>query len=286
MENDVAKKLQLQKNNAVLFKKFKLDINDYNKGPVEKTVDLKKMSPLLVTAQVAVNTTVHDQSGQSTPLRKGSVLVMPIGVFNQMKKESGGSKRKVLKPFRRPFVDFFNRFDGFDGQNLDNKSLLIIRGGGFGDLLFLQPLIKKLKEKHPTCKITLASYGRFLPIIVNWPKGLIDNIVPVPFAKEIMSAHDYHLVFEGLIERNKEAERENCFDLHSTMAGIDIDMKDDAYKLELETTEEIDKELDGKLPEDFVILQMRASSPIRMLKEEKWVEIINGLIEMGKTVAI
>ncbi|MCK5018185.1 MAG: glycosyltransferase family 9 protein [Candidatus Peribacteraceae bacterium] len=282
VQNNVAAQLQARKNTEVMMKRFKLDINDYNKG-VNKTEDLKKVPPLLVTAQVAVNTTVHDQTGSGTPLRKGSVMVMPIGVFQQMKRESGGSKRKVLKPFRRPFTDFFNRYDG---QNLDNKKLLIIRGGGFGDLMFLQPLVKKLKEQYPTCKITLASYGRFLPIVVNWPEGLLDNIVPVPFAKEIMQTHDYHLVFEGLIERNKEAERENCYDLHSTMAGVDIDMTDNKYKLELDVTKEIENEIKSKLPEDFVIIQLRASSPIRMMKEEKWVEIINGLVEMGKTVAI
>lgn len=244
------------------------------------TIDeLIKDTPLMVTAQVK-----HDikmgTGDQPMNLKKGTALVMPLSTFMNAKRTTDG-RRSTLKPYRHPFKTLFRRYRG---QDLNYKRLLIWRGGGFGDLMFLQPIIKHIKKLYPTCQITTASYPRFVPIYADFPKDLITNVLPVPFSTKFLYDNHYHLTFEGAIERCIEAQNLNVYDLFSKVAGFDIDFTDNYYKLELCPNEKIMEKFKHNLPENFVIVQMRASSPIRMMSEDKWANIIRRIIDLGKKV--
>lgn len=260
-----------------LLKKLGVDLSNLRK--VETLDEIIKNPPLMVTAQV-----VHDlkmgTGAEPMHLKKGTSLVMPFSMFMSGKR-TNDNRKLALKPYRHPFKTLFRRYHG---QELHGKRLLITRGGGYGDLMFVQNIMKHIKRLYPTCQITAASYPRFVSIYADFPKDLITNILPVPFSTKFLYDNHYHLTFEGAIERCIEAQKINVYDLFSKVAGFDIDFTDDYYKLELYPNEKIMERFKHNLPDNFIIAQMRASSPVRMLSDEKWARIIQRIIDLGKNV--
>lgn len=268
---------QLPKNKENLFKN--LGVNHNNVKKVNTVEDLLKEPPLMVLGQVRDNIQMN-MDKQPVKLKKGTVLTMPLSTFLEIRK-THETKRTVLKPFRTKFSQIFKRYRG---QDLSYKRILIWRGGGFGDLCFIMPIIKKIKKLYPTCQITTASYSRFVPIYADYPPGLVDKIVPVPFSHKFLFNNHYHLTFEGAVERTREAEHLNVYDLLAKVAGLDIDMTDDDYKLELCPNPKILEHIKNVLPDNYVVFQIRASSPIRMMSHQKWAKIIKGINDLGKKV--
>lgn len=263
-----------------LFKKLGVETKNIKKY---QTIDeLIKYPPLMTLGQVRQDVQMT-LDNNPIKVKKGTVLAMPLSSYLSMKKTSGEKKKTILKPFRTTFDQIFKRYRG---QDLTNKKILIWRGGGFGDLLFIQPIIKHLKRLYPSCEITIASYVRFLNIYGDYPDGLISHVLPVPFSHKFLLDNHYHLTFEGAIERCKEAETLNVYDLLAKVAGLKIDMTDDYYDLELIPNQKIVDEIKNLLPNNFVIIQMKASSPIRMMTDKKWVKIIEGLNAIGKKVVL
>lgn len=260
-----------------LLKNLGLDMSKLRK--VQTIEELIKEPPLMVAAQVKHDIQMNTGS-QPLNLKKGTSLIMPLSTFMNTKRTSDG-RRATLKPYRHPFKTLFRRYRG---QDLNYKRLLIWRGGGFGDLMFLQPIIKHIKRLYPTCQITTASYPRFIPIYADFPKDLITNVLPVPFSTKFLYDNHYHLTFEGAIERCIEAQNLNVYDLLSKVAGFEIDFTDDYYKLELSPNKKIMEKFKHNLPENFVVIQMRASSPIRMMSDDKWANIIRRIIDLGKKI--
>lgn len=260
-----------------MLKGLGIDVSKLKK--VDTIDELINDTPLMVTAQVKHNIKMGT-GAQPLDLKKGTTIVMPLSTFMSTKRTSD-NRRSVLKPYRHTFKTLFRRYRG---QELEYKKLLIWRGGGFGDLIFLQGIIKHIKRLYPTCQITTASYPRFVNIYADFPKDLITNVLPVPFSAKFLYDNHYHLTFEGAVERCIEAQKMNVYDLFSKVAGFDIDFTDDYYKPELYPNKKIMEKFKYNLPENFVVVQMRASSPIRMMPEEKWARIIKRINDLGKKV--
>jgi len=246
---------------------------------VETIDELINDIPLMVTAQVKHNIKMGT-GAQPLDLKKGTTIVMPLSTFMNTKRTSD-NRRSVLKPYRHSFKTLFRRYRG---QELHGKRLLMWRGGGYGDIMMISPVLKHIKRLYPTCQITTASFPRFVNIYADFPKDLISNVLPVPFSAKFLYDNHYHLTFEGAIERCKEAQNMNAYDLFSKVAGFDIDFTDDYYKPELYPNEKIMEKFKYNLSEDFVVVQMRASSPVRMLSEDKWARIITRINKLGKKV--
>lgn len=231
--------------------------------------------PLIIQAMVPKAVTFNLDTEQ-VHFKKKTVLVMSMGMYDKLQFDKNGNR--LLKPMNKSVP-----FHKYRGENLTNKNLLVMRSGGFGDLLFLQPLIKFLKQRHPLCKIILAGGCRFIRIIENWPKGLIDNTIKVPFKIHHLYNSDYQLIFEGLIERCSESRVENAYDLTKRMAHVDFDYKD--YPLEL--IPDLSRLEDKNLPsEPFIVLQWRASTKIRSLSEKVTAQIINIILNKGFKVVM
>ena len=272
-------KLNLGVNSAEL-KKFGISTKDINLS-YKSIDDLKKDTPYMVLAKVVENNYMSID-GSPVPMTKGDTLVMPL-TFYALGKRQKGSRRKVLKPTHQTFKRAFNRYNG---QDLTDKTLLIMRQGGIGDLMFTQPLIKYLKHKYPSCRIVFTCAPRFAHVFKCWPKGLLTGVIPVPFSYEHMKRADYHLSFEGGIERCEEAKVKNSYDIFSEIAGLDFDKTDPLYKTSLVPHQESTIKLEEHLPENYVVIQMRASSPIRMISSVKWKEITDKLIDLGYNIVL
>lgn len=266
-------------------KKLGIDPKILRKSHVSTLDELLKDPPLMILSQVLHNA-VLNVGGYQLNLKKKSVLAMPLGFFIDAKRDKNpGSRRKNFKEYRRPFTSFFNRYRG---QNLNDKTLLIWRTGGIGDIIFTQPIVKYLKKTYSNCKILFATAPRFVPILFDWPNGLIDGAIMIPYSIKYLHESNYQLSFEGVIERCDESNYVNCYDLFSKTAGLDIDHSNKEFQPELivnpTAMEEIEKNEKIKIPENFVVAQMRASNPIRMMSEEKWAGIIKRINELGKNV--
>jgi ADP-heptose:LPS heptosyltransferase len=258
-------------NQKKLEKLFGINLSDA--GQVNKLDDLLNHPPFMVNIQTKTNCNM-DIDGTIVSLSSSNPYIMPIDFY--IKASRGENNNKILKPHRKKFVDIFKRYRG---QNLDNKQLLIFRTGGLGDLMFSQPIVKYLKEKYPTCKIVYATAPKFTHIFNSWPTGLVDKVTTIPFHMNHMINSDYHLSFEGVIERCEEAKKENCYDLFSRFAGLNIDHRDEKYKIELIPNQVILNELkkEKNIPDNFVVVQMKASSPIRVMPSVHWSNIISEL---------
>lgn len=259
MENNALKKL---------LKKFDMSENSFKKLPLRTILT---NTPNMVLAKV-IEDGEFIIKNKKLSIKKGSTLVMPFTFYLNSHRDS--KRHKNLKPYKVKFGDVFRRYQG---QDLTNKTLLVWRTGGFGDLMFTQPVLRYLKEKYPSCKITFATAPNFLPLLSDWPEGIVDNHLTIPFSYEFLTHSDYHLTFEGLIERANEAKNINAYDLYSIGAGVYNEMLKipDRYETFLTTDSQTENEIKNKLPEDYLVIQMRASSPLRLLDPYKWFDIIN-----------
>jgi len=268
----------LQKKEEIFKKEHEdLGLKEYYKLkelPKFKTIDeLKSHNPLMVTAEI-LNGGNLNVNGETDRVEKGDVLVMQYNTYiNSFIDKKLGIR--IFRPHKIKFQDLFKRYNG---QDLTNKKLLIWRFGGIGDVMFSQPIVKYLKNKYPTCKIHFCTSKGILPLFRAWPTNLINRCYTIPFSIQVLKDADYHLSFEGSIERCEEAEYTNCYDIFQKVAGLNFNVKD--YMIELKTHElkKYIKEIIGK---DMILLQMKSSSPIRTLSSYKWVEIIKKLYNRG-----
>lgn len=145
--------------------------------------------------------------------------------------QSGG---KYIAP-NRPFIEadilihYFKQMPGmfswedvpfrhYNGESLDEKKLLVMRRGGYGDLLFTTPLIRELKRKYPTCKIAVACNPKHHIVFVRNPD--VDGLGGYPMPLDEFEQFDFHLTFEGTIEQS--ATPENAYDVFAKCAGITL----------------------------------------------------------------
>jgi len=240
--------------------------------------DIVKDPPSMVVGRILQNTTMT--IGKTPiPFQKGTELVMALGLYLSAHKSQQGGK--IVKPSTNVFK---NRWRKYYGQDLTNKSLLIWRFGGIGDLMFSQPLISYLKKTYPTAKIHFATAPDNMEVFKFWPQGLVDRIHPMPFDARLLDDTNYHLTFEGSIERCLEAHTVNAIDVFAKMAGLSFDPFD--YPAKIIPDRELVLQLSPYIPPKTIVLQLRASSPIRTFSLEKAVELINILTDTGFNVGI
>ena len=124
-------------------------------------------------------------------------------------------------------VNHFEKFDDYykkyEGQDLNGKSIMVWRTGGFGDLLFVSSLIRAMGVRYPKASINVATSARFRDI---WEhnKDLAARrayFLPIPF--DTLMRHDYHLKFEGTIENDKDPDQLPAVDRFAQEASIELD---------------------------------------------------------------
>lgn len=187
------------------------------------------------------------------------------------------NKENSLVPEGTQFKEIYK---GYHGQDLTDKTLFIM-STSIGDTIFMLPVLKYLKEKYPTCKIVYAVSNEIRDLISCYPKGLVDKMYDgsLFIKKDIIEETDYQLYPNFIITKNEEAKTKNAYDIFKEYAGLNFDVKE--YMPELLPKKYILNELRGKLPDKFVVIQLRASTGNRMLRTEKWRNIIPQIIDMG-----
>jgi len=261
-----------------------LGISQDNIKIVDTVKEIKDNPPNIIVAECVQDVAFIQNKFKLQKMKKKVQYCMGLGIYTQLKYDEE-RKLKILKPGK---FKFKNIYRPYNGQNLNNKSIIFQRTGGIGDILFINPILRYLKEQYLTCHISMACGPQYQSMIETFPE--VDEILDLPFKASVLFDTNYHAIFEGVIERTHEAERENAYILFSKSLGLDIPIKDLIPKQtpKSEMVEEAKLTLDQWNIQDnkFVLLQPRASSPIRTPKYTIWEEIINKIIDLGFKVVI
>lgn len=269
--------------NDSLLKKFGLSRE--NTQFVNNLEELKQTPPNIVVADAVKTFSFIQNFFKRQTIVKKKKYVMGLGVFQQLQFDKQNSKRKLLKPAEAQFKKIYKPYRG---QNLDGKSVLVQRTGGAGDLIFILPNLMYLKEKYPTCKIFFACGPQYQPMVEAWE--CVDKILDLPYEFQYLLKSDYQILFEGVIERCHEAKKVNAYNLFSRWLGLDLpdELLVPKQTPKFHLVEECGKILDnwGIKDKKIVLMQLRASSPIRTPRHEFWIKIINELNNRGYYVCL
>ncbi len=253
-------------------------------GEVLDLEKLRETPPNIIIAEAIKNVKFVQNWFKEQQLKKKGKYVMGLGVFQQLQFDSVNKKR-ILKPSP---MKFKNIYRPYLGQDLDYKTILVFRTGGIGDLLFIQPNLNYLKEKYPTCTINFACGPQYQPMVETW--DCIDNLLDLPFPFSKLQQSDYHVLFEGVIERCSQAHTTNAYNLFSNWMGLDLpdDLLLPHQEPKMKIVEACAQVLGnwGVLPKKFLVMQLRASSPIRTPSHGFWISMMDKLTDMGYKIVL
>jgi ADP-heptose:LPS heptosyltransferase len=252
---------------------------------VKDLVELTKRPPNIIIARSLDNMRFVQNYFKTQELKKNTDYIMGLGVYQQLHADFSKTRKKFLKPSK---FKFKNLYKPYKGQSLEDKTLLVFRTGGIGDLLFIQPNLLYLKEKYPTCKIKFACGPQYQAMIEAW--DCVDEVLDLPFPLKHLRESDYHALFEGVIERCKLAEKVNAFNLFSEWLGLNLpnellipkqEPKQDKIEFCYEKLKEWNVE-----PGNFILMQLRASSPIRTPNPKFWSKLIDQITDNGYNIIL
>lgn len=148
------------------------------------------------------------------------------------------------------------------------KNILFYRPGGIGDLLFIMPYLKSVKEINPEVKITFAAMNQNHAILRI--SKYIDYILedPMEYSK-VVGKFDKIVLFDNLIENNKEAEKVNAYDMPARFfKGLKKGL------MESTIIPSKPERIDGKF---HLMLSYNSSSPIRDVSPALYFEFLKSL---------
>lgn len=123
--------------------------------------------------------------------------------------------------------EFFLPFD--QGKKWNNKGILFVRPGGFGDLLFLTPTFAEIKRRWPHSKIFVACFDRFTGALLE--NANVDGFVGYPVEVEEFMSFDAHIWLENILENNPDARDKHAVDVIAERVGITFEDKTMRYSV-------------------------------------------------------
>jgi ADP-heptose:LPS heptosyltransferase len=213
-------------------------------------------------------------------IKKGNQYVMAGAVFNQLMRLYPGGVNRVDS-----FDKYYNKFSLKDFKEGDE--IFLFRSGGIGDIMFMLPLIKILKEKHKA-KIKVATSPMYCSVLFN--NLYIDKIIQMPFELNEIKKSKFHLMFEGVIEdKTKQSQVFHAVDLFLNEAGFnfrEISSDDKIPEIFISPIEK--KKVLNEMKKkriDFAAkkigIQLESSSPIRTYPVDKMIVIMKKLFDRG-----
>ena len=174
----------------------------------------------------------------------------------------------------------------YEGQPLDGRSLLLVRHGGFGDLLFLTPLLRYLDEIYKHTGLAVACGRRYHNVLLR--NRNVRRIFTYPVKLKDFVSYDYQLFYEGTLETSTDPSL-HAVDLMARHAGVaDVGDRRLTYDVEPGLARKAKNILRHELkvtPADTTVgLHLRASSPIRTYPLESSLAVAAMLGDAGARV--
>jgi ADP-heptose:LPS heptosyltransferase len=162
-------------------------------------------------------------------------------------------------------------------EEMEGKTVLFVRPGGFGDLLFLTPVFREMK-RICTCTIKVSCAGKFEPALRENPD--VDAIVPYPVPVEEWQSADRHVWLERILEDGEASTKVNAIDLIAQAAGVTLEDKTIRFELsEMERSAAL--ECYPKTDKPRVGIQVEASALNRTYPGELLVKVAGNLAGSG-----
>ena len=217
------------------------------------------------------------------------ILELPPGEYAvedhngaQIMNVAGGG---IMRPLEetRPFDDT---------KDWSGKSILLVRAGGFGDVILMTPVMREFKRRWPTCKIGVACMDFYGVVLKHLP--FVDEVAGYPIAKEKLMSYDAWVFFEGAIEKNPKAQKLHMTDLFAEIAGLHsapglaaagghpaLDDKKAEYKVTENEMVWLLEQYPRKAGKRRVSIQVGASAACRVYPGNQWQEVIRELLQRG-----
>jgi ADP-heptose:LPS heptosyltransferase len=103
-------------------------------------------------------------------------------------------------------------------KDWNGKKIMLMRVGGFGDLVLMTPVMREMKRRWPDCKIVFCCQQLYGVVLQNLP--YIDEIVDYPLAYDKSQEMDAWIFFEKAVEKNPRARELHITDLFAEIAGL------------------------------------------------------------------
>lgn len=104
------------------------------------------------------------------------------------------------------------------GADWSGKKILIQRGGGFGDLVLMTPVLREIKRRWPTCHLAISTMSHYSVCLLNLP--FVDEILPFPVPMEIAEKYEAWVFYENAVEKNSHARELHITEVFGEIAGI------------------------------------------------------------------
>jgi ADP-heptose:LPS heptosyltransferase/SAM-dependent methyltransferase len=175
----------------------------------------------------------------------------------------------------------WQRSKRLDPGRTDGRRMLVVRHGGFGDLLFLSPVLTALKRRYPNMRLDLMTHPRYQGAFRNHPAigSLVGHRWPSAFR---FFSYDYIAFLDGAIETDPEAESENIYDLFARKYfGIELPDAEKKPVLSAESgrqhrlLEQVPLLADSPLR---IGLQLKANSPVRTPETDVWLRVVQAAL--------
>ncbi len=158
-------------------------------------------------------------------------------------------------------------------------SILLIRSGAIGDLLFLTPCIAPLQARYPNATVTICCFKKHHAILANIHKT---TVCDYPILEVHAKRYDLILGLENVIEL---AGSKHATEAFAEALGVTVT---DYTPLYVVTSEEKNWAASSvpKGDKPRVALQLRASVKNRDYPMAQWNEVISGLVARGWEVLL
>lgn len=224
---------------------------------------LELASPLAITDSFKLTTEPHlveDLSG-------AQMLVMADGgKMNQLHPEELAVRRK------------------FDvNEDWNGKSILVMRAGGYGDLLLLSPVLREVKRRWPHCTIAVCAIPHFLAVLEHLP--FVDERINYPIPTAIADQFHAWVLLENVIEKNEDAKTMHMTDVFAGNFGITSDEKYDRQPAYVVTTDEATwakMAYPRKKGMQRLCVQMEAQAPNRSYPAQRMTQVCEHFLKTGR----
>ncbi len=187
-----------------------------------------------------------------------SGMMMERGIFVAERQPAGAFLNQSRELSLRPFGN-----TAFNPPPIEpGDTVLIVRPGGFGDLLFLTPVIRRLNRMG--CKVEVASLPQYA--VVLEANTDIYGLVPYPVPLDVWHGARVHVWLERILEDGVDSVTEtitsNAIDLIAKACGIEITDKSMRYDVTPGESKWVKREYPSR-GKPRVGIQLHASAPNR-----------------------
>lgn len=107
------------------------------------------------------------------------------------------------------------------GGDWNGHRIVLMRAGGFGDLVLLTPVLREIKRRWPSAHVAVCTMVHYGAVLSNLP--FVDEIIPYPIPKATLDTFDAWVFYENAIEHNPRAKEIHMTQVFAEIAGLGAD---------------------------------------------------------------